>query len=147
MYIMFINVSVSITLKNSFIWVKCPFKNWQNYDDEFVAPFWPTLYIPRYRISSIQGTEWLSEVVTRAQLTLNLGPLRTQWDFFTVMRISNHCNSRSQLLNNLCISLIEGAIKSMSSASGGSRIFARGVRQLVPLECPKPLHALSPSDR
>jgi len=32
-------------------------------------------------------------------------------------------------------------------ASGGSRIFARGVRQLVPLECPKPLHALSPSDR
>ena len=31
--------------------------------------------------------------------------------------------------------------------SGGSRIFARGVRQLVPLECPKPLHALSPSDR
>ena len=30
--------------------------------------------------------------------------------------------------------------------SGGSRIFARGVRQLVPLECPKPLHALSPSD-
>ena len=31
--------------------------------------------------------------------------------------------------------------------SGESRIFARGVRQLVPLECPKPLHALSPSDR
>ena len=30
--------------------------------------------------------------------------------------------------------------------SGGSRIFARGVRQLVPLECPKPLYALSPSD-
>ena len=34
-----------------------------------------------------------------------------------------------------------------SVTSGGSRIFARGVRQLVPLECPKPLHALSPSDR
>jgi len=34
-----------------------------------------------------------------------------------------------------------------TSTSGGSRIFARGVRQLVPLECPKPLHALSPSDR
>jgi len=33
------------------------------------------------------------------------------------------------------------------SVSGGSRIFARGVRQLVPLECPKPLHALSPYDR
>ena len=31
-------------------------------------------------------------------------------------------------------------------SSGGSRIFARGVRQLVPLECPKPLYALSPSD-
>ena len=30
--------------------------------------------------------------------------------------------------------------------SGESRIFARGVRQLVPLECPKPLYALSPSD-
>ena len=25
--------------------------------------------------------------------------------------------------------------------------FCKGVRQLVPLECPKPLHALSPSDR
>jgi len=24
--------------------------------------------------------------------------------------------------------------------------FCKGVRQLVPLECPKPLHALSPSD-
>ena len=33
-----------------------------------------------------------------------------------------------------------------SKFSGGSRIFARGVRQLVPLECPKPLYALSPSD-
>jgi len=33
-----------------------------------------------------------------------------------------------------------------SVGSGGYRIFVRGVRQLVPLECPKPLHALSPSD-
>ena len=35
----------------------------------------------------------------------------------------------------------------LATTSGGSRIFARGVRQLVPLECPKPLHALSASDR
>jgi len=55
-------------------------------------------------------------VVILAQLMLNLGPIRKQWDFFTLMRISNHSSSRSQLLNNLCNSLIEGAIKSMSSA-------------------------------
>jgi len=36
--------------------------------------------------------------------------------------------------------------RARETVSGGSRIFARGVRQLVPLECPKPLHALSPSD-
>jgi len=36
------------------------------------------------------------------------------------------------------------AVSSAGISSGGSRIFARGVRQLVLLECPKPLHALSP---
>jgi len=34
----------------------------------------------------------------------------------------------------------------MIESSGGSRIFAMWVRQLVPLECPKPLHVLSLSD-
>jgi len=37
-------------------------------------------------------------------------------------------------------------VYSNEERSGGSRIFAGGVRQLVSLECPKPLHALSPSD-
>jgi len=40
----------------------------------------------------------------------------------------------------------DASLQNVDYRSGGCRIFARGVRQLVPLECPNPLHALSPSD-
>ena len=36
---------------------------------------------------------------------------------------------------------------SIGSAQWRIQDFCKGVRQLVTLECPKPLHALSPSDR
>ena len=59
-------------------------------------------------------------------------------------------NCSKYTLRNICLSsVLNGTFAFcvfLNVSSGGSRIFARGVRQLVPLECPKPLHALSPSD-
>ena len=42
--------------------------------------------------------------------------MRRQHDFFALIRISKHLSSLSQALNKLCSSLIDGAIKRISSA-------------------------------
>ena len=42
--------------------------------------------------------------------------MRRQHDFVALICISNHLNSFSQFLNNLCSLLIDGAIKRISSA-------------------------------
>ena len=43
--------------------------------------------------------------------------MRRQHDFFALIRISKHLSSFSQALNKLCNSLIDGAIKRISSAN------------------------------
>ena len=42
--------------------------------------------------------------------------MRRQHNFFALIRISKHLSSFSQALNKLCSSLIDGAIKRISSA-------------------------------
>jgi len=60
-------------------------------------------------------------VVIRAQLMLNLGPIRKQWDFFTLMRISNHSSSRLQMsTKRLCFCL--GLLVCLSYLSVGKII-------------------------
>ena len=55
------------------------------------------------------------------------------------------CPSYGGIMFLTCLTVC-ACMHSYMCSSGRSRIFARGVRDLVPLGCPKPLHALSPSD-
>ena len=101
-------------------------------------------------------------VVAQVQQTLGavevgrLDALATQAGVAAVLRRFGH---RLRHLANAhetscCVNKCTAAVRKVATplygnshaTSGGSRIFARGVRQLVPLECPKPLYALSPSD-
>jgi len=59
--------------------------------------------------------------------------------------MKTRCMSSQQANSDSVIPYANADVE-MHPYSGESRIFASAVRQLVPLECPKPLHALSPSD-
>ena len=60
MYVMFINVSISVIFKNSFTWVKCPFKwfTWPNHAIfKYDLHLLPLTYLPRLKSNSTSRLE------------------------------------------------------------------------------------------
>jgi len=72
--------------------------------------------IPRYRISLTHGSEWPFMVMISQQWFSKRGPICIQHDLFTLIVMSNHFNSRSHVLSNICSSLTVDDIRRMSSA-------------------------------